>query len=42
LLRNWYKKDDKDKDKRRRPIDRTMRDDYKEEMEEMVPNDSWV
>jgi len=40
-LYQWYKQDDKDKDKdkaRRRPIDRTMKDDY----EEMKPNDSWL
>ena len=36
----WYKQDDKDKDKdKTRPIDRSMRDDYEEEMK---PNDSWV
>jgi len=34
----WYKKKD-DKDKARRRIDRTMRDDYEEEMK---PNDSWA
>jgi len=33
----WYRKDDKDK--RRRPIDRTMREDYEEGM---PPNDSWA
>jgi len=36
----WYKQDDKEKEKeKRRPIDRTMRDDIEEEMK---PNDSWV
>ncbi|KAF5350704.1 hypothetical protein D9756_008754 [Leucocoprinus leucothites] len=42
LLRNWWHRKQIREAKAKKVMDRTMRDDYEEGMEDLKPNDSWA